>query len=51
MKFPVAIVRRATTAFRRRLSGVGLPAVDLGEDRFHFRLALFVLRIPPIERA
>src|SRR5712692_6486579 len=29
----------------------GLPAVYLSEHGFHFRLAMFVLRIPPIERA
>src|SRR5260370_24915632 len=30
---------------------LSLPAVYLREHGFHFRLAMFVLRIPPIERA
>ena len=28
-----------------------VPAVDLGEHRFHLRIAEFIFRIPPIERA
>jgi hypothetical protein len=39
------------------LTGVGnfnsrirIPAVDLSEHSFHFRIAEFILGIPPIER-
>ena len=49
MQFPIAIVRE-NGSFRVHL-GRGLPAIDFGEDGFHFRLAFFALRIPPIERA
>src|SRR5258707_961291 len=30
---------------------IGVPAVDLREHSFHLRLAQFVFRVPPIERA
>jgi len=29
----------------------GVPTVDLRQDRFHFRIAQFVFRIPPVQRA
>src|SRR5690606_2150086 len=30
--------------------GLDEPAVDLGQDRLHLRLAVLVLRVPPVER-
>ena len=41
----------APTALSARGYRLRVPAVDLGEHSFHLRLAQFVLRIPPIERA
>ena len=32
-------------------SRIRVPAVDFSEHSFHLRIAEFILRIPPIERA
>ena len=49
VRFTVAI-QTENNAVSMRLR-VGVPAVDLREYSFHLRLAQFVFRVPPIERA
>src|SRR5438105_2129860 len=34
-----------------RAATESVPAVNLRQDRFHFWIALFILRIPPVQRA
>src|ERR1051325_2409518 len=49
---PISVVRRALIGRPSPLlHGEGSPAVDLGQDGFHFRLTPFVLRVPPVECA
>ncbi len=48
MRVAVAIdAKHDTVGIRLRRC---VPTVDLGEHGFHFRIAQFVFRIPPIER-
>ena len=39
----------AAAADNARGSTSGLPAVDLGENGFHFQIAELIFRIPPIK--